>query len=178
METVIADPVLSRRSCRVYTNQPVNEKQIQLLLSAAMCAPSAEDERPWHFIVVQDPALQQELSTISVYTHIVTKAPFVIVVCGDETLQKQQGCCVLDCAAATENILLEAVQIGLGAVWLGVYPIEGRIQKVRSILAVPKNIIPFSIVAAGYPAEHKTPVQRYDERRVHLQRWTSRKQKE
>lgn len=147
METVIADPVLSRRSCRVYTNQPVNEKQIQLLLSAAMCAPSAEDERPWHFIVVQDPALQQ-------------------------------GCCVLDCAAATENILLEAVQIGLGAVWLGVYPIEGRIQKVRSILAVPKNIIPFSIVAAGYPAEHKTPVQRYDERRVHLQRWTSRKQKE
>jgi nitroreductase len=140
-----------------------------------MCAPSADDERPWHFIVVRDLALQQELSIISVYTHVVAKAPLAIVVCGDETLQKQQGCCILDCAAATENILLEAEQIGLGAVWLGIYPIEGRIQKVRSILAVPKNIIPFSIVAAGYPAEHKAPVQRYDERRVHRQRWTSRK---
>jgi nitroreductase len=174
MEKTIVDPVLSRTSCRVYTNQPVEEAKIRLLISAGMSAPSAEDERPWHFIVVRDPAIQQQLSTISVYTHIVAKAPLAIVVCGDEALQKQQGCCVLDCAAATENILLEAILIGLGSVWLGVYPIEGRIRKARSILGVPGNIIPFSIVTAGYPAEHKMPVPRYDERRVHLQRWNAR----
>jgi nitroreductase len=165
------DPILRRRSIRRYQVTDVAEAQIRRMLEAAMAAPSAEDERPWHFVVVREKSIRRELAEISPYTHIVKDAPVAMVVCGDESLQKQQGCWMLDCAAATENMLLEAHLIGLGAVWLGVYPIQGRVERVRSILMIPAQIVPFAIVSAGFPAEKKEPVSRYDERRVHLEHW-------
>ena len=174
MEVHAADPVLGRRSIRRYTGEGVDAGQIRQLLSAAMSAPSADDERPWHFVVVQTASLRLELSEVSPYTHVVRDAPLAIAVCGDESLQKQIGCWVLDCAAATENILVEATLLGLGAVWLGIYPVEGRIQRVRSILAAPPDVVPFSIVAIGHPAERKEAVSRFDSRRVHEQRWMSK----
>jgi nitroreductase len=168
-------PVLGRRSIRHFTDDPIDEKQLHKLIEAAMCAPSADDERPWHFVVVREASIRLQLAEVSPATHVIKNAQLAIVVCGDDSLQKQQGCWTLDCAAATENILIEAHLIGLGAVWLGVYPVEGRIQRIRKLLAMPQNIVPFSIVAVGYPAEHKEPRSRYDERRLHLERWIVRK---
>jgi len=170
MDIPFADPVLTRRSIRRYTSRPVDNEQIHLLLCAAMSAPSAEDERPWYFVVALEAPLRLQLSEVSAFTHIVKDAPAAIIVCGDESLQKQVGCWVLDCAAATENILIEANHIGLGAVWLGIYPVEGRIQKVRAILSLPKNIVPFAIVPIGHPAEKKEPRVRFDKQKVHVHR--------
>jgi nitroreductase len=166
-----ADPILSRRSIRRYLGTTLEDSQIRALLDAAMCAPSAEDERPWHFVVVREEGLRRELAEIAPYTHVVKDAPLALVVCGEEALQKQQGCWMLDCAAATENILLEAHLAGLGAVWLGLYPVPGRVERVRRILQIPSQIMPFAIVAAGYPAERREAASRYDGRRVHFEQW-------
>jgi nitroreductase len=165
------DPILSRRSIRRFTHEKIDEAQVRALLSAGMCAPSADDERPWHFVVVTDPSIRLTLSQVSAYTYVVKDSPVAILVCGDESLQKQHGCWMLDCSAATENILLEANLIGLGAVWLGIYPVEGRIQKVRIVTGAPQHVVPFSIVAVGHPAERKYPISRYDECRVHYEQW-------
>ena len=171
MEDMAIDPVLCRRSIRKFKQQGLQDSILRRLLSAAMCAPSADDERPWHFAVIQDKLSKKDLSEAWPLAHAVAEAPAVIVVCGDESLQKQQGCWLLDCSAATENILIEAQYLGLGAVWLGVYPVEGRIQRVRSLLNAPRSIIPFALVPVGYPGETRESHSRYDEKRVHGARW-------
>jgi len=165
------DPVLCRRSIRKFKKNPIDNAQVKRLLTAAMCAPSAEDERPWHFIVVRDNPVKNDLAEAWPLAHIVNDAAVAIVVCGDESLQKVQNCWMLDCAAATENLLVEAQYIGLGAVWLGLYPVEGRIQRVRDILGAPRSVIPFSIIPIGIPDESKEPLSRYDERKIHNQKW-------
>lgn len=162
------DPVLARRSIRKYTKQPVSSDIVTTLLKAAMRAPSADDERPWHFVVLTDDEVKRQISGIHPYANAAEHAPVVIMVCGDETLQKIQGFWVQDCSAATENILIEAQTQGLGGVWMGVYPIEGRIESLRQLLNIPGHIIPFSLVAIGYPAEMKEPGNRFDESRIHF----------
>ena len=165
------DPVLSRASIRSYTPRPVSEEAIRTLLQAGMAAHSAGDQRPWHFVVIQDQEVRNRLAEIDPFAHMVPQAPVAILVCGDPTLQKHQGYWVQDCAAATENILIEANLLGLGAVWLGVYPVEGRVQSLRRLLSLPENVIPFALVPLGYPAEHREPAYRYDESRVHRDYW-------
>ena len=165
------DPVLSRRSIRKYTDEPVAHDQLLLLVRAAMAAPSADDERPWHFIVITDHDIRNRIPDIHPFAYIAVSAPAVIIVCGDESLQKLQGFWIQDCAAATENILIEAQQLGLGAVWLGIFPVEGRVEGFRRLLDMPDNIIPFSLVVLGYPAEYREPADRFDESRLHFNRW-------
>jgi nitroreductase len=162
------DPVLTRRSIRKYTKQNVSNETVTKLLQAAMLAPSADDERPWHFIVVTDDAVKRRITNIHPFANAAEIAPVVLMVCGDETLQKIQGFWVQDCSAATENILIEAQAQGLGAVWMGIYPIEGRIEAFRQLLDIPGHIIPFSLVALGYPAEMKEPGNRFDKSRIHF----------
>lgn len=165
------DAVLSRHSTRFYTSRPVSKELLDTLLKAAMAAPSAEDERPWHFVVISDRRTREKIATILLYAHVVTNAPAAILVCGDESMQKLPGFWPLDCAAATENILIEAEQLGMGAEWLGLYPIPGRIQAVRNLLKIPEHVTPFALVAVGYPAEKKAPGNRYDESRIHRETW-------
>lgn len=143
------------------------------LLRAGMSAPSAEDERPWHFIVVTDPELRGRMQVHHPDIHILTHAPVSIVVCGDLARQKAHGFWVQDCAAATENLLIEAQILGLGAVWLGIHPVEGRVQSFRGFFNIPETIVPFSIVAVGFPDEKKGPADRYDHTRIHFQNWNN-----
>ena len=170
-QQVTMDPVLSRRSIRKYTEQQVSDDCLHLLLKAAMAAPSADDERPWHFVVIQNQDVRTNIAEIHPHAYMAIKAPMAILICGDETLQKNQGFWVQDCAAATENILIEAQHLGLGAVWLGIYPIEGRVQGYRKLLKIPELINPFALVAIGYPAEYKTPAERYEKSRIHYDTW-------
>jgi nitroreductase len=165
------DPVLSRRSVREYTDQPVSEETVRTLLRAAMAAPSAEDQRPWHFVVIRDHEIRAKIPQVHRFAHMISRAPVALLICGDETRQKQRGFWVQDCAAATENILIEAQQLGLGAVWLGVYPVEGRVQGFRRLLNIPDHVVPFALVVVGYPAKRKKPVDRYDASRVHQDSW-------
>ncbi len=163
--------ILSRRSIRRYTKEPIPDEVIKELLEAAMSAPSAGNEQPWHFVVITDRELLDEIPKIHPYAQMLREAPVAILVCGDRNLQKYEGYWVQDCSAATENILIAVHAKGLGGVWLGVYPLEDRVNGIRKLLGIPEDVTPFSIVSIGYPAERKPPANRYNAERVHKNRW-------
>ena len=165
------DIILSRRSIRKYTSQPVSDELIKEILKAAMAAPSAGNEQPWHFIVIKDRAILDEIPKIHQYTHMLKEAPAAILVCGDERLERFKGFWVQDCSAATQNILLACQAKGLGSVWCGIYPVAERVQAFQKLLGIPAEVKPFSLVALGYPAEEKEPANRYNEERVHYNKW-------
>ena len=162
---------LSRINVRSFTDQAVSHESVRKLLQAAMVAHSEGDERPWHFVVVEDKATRVRIAYIHPYAHMVALAPVAILVCGDLTLQKHPGFWVQDCAAATENILIEAQSLGLGAVWLGIYPVEGRTQSFRNLFDLPSHVVPFALTPIGYPAEQNGLKDQYDQSRVHFGRW-------
>jgi len=169
MDTIEA--IFTRRSIRAYTDRPVGEDLIELLLRAAMAAPSAGNQQPWQFVVVDDRATLDAIPAYHPYSAMLRQAPVAVVVCGDGGKEGLGAYWPQDCSAATENLLLAAHARGLGAVWLGVYPEADRIARTRELLGLPEAITPFCIVAIGYPAERPGPADRYDPARVHRNRW-------
>lgn len=167
------EAILKRRSIRRYTDQAIPEELFDELLEAAMCAPSAGNERPWHFIILTERSLLEGIIEIHVNAQMLKYAPAAIVVCADTALNKYPGIdyWVQDCAAATENILLAAHDKGLGACWLGVYPRTERVAGMKRLLGLPENIVPVAAIAVGYPAVTKSPGSRYDGSRVHRNGW-------
>jgi nitroreductase len=160
--------ILSRRSIRHYKDKPVPAEVVQNLLRAAMSAPSACDMQPWHFVVLTERKVLDEIPKFHPHAAMLPEAPLAIVVCGEpDTSRHWQQ----DCAAAAQNILLAAHAQGLGAVWLGVYPRDARVAGVRALLKLPEKEMPLCIIAAGFPAEELPPSARYDEARVHRNGW-------
>jgi nitroreductase len=165
------DPVLSRRSIRKYTGEPVDDATVERLLHAAMAAPSAGNQQPWRFVVIRDRVTRIAVTEVHPYSRMLPEAAVAILVCGDPTSCKWPQMWEQDCAAATENLLIEAELLGLGAVWLGVHPIVERVDGIRALLGIPESVVPFAIVPLGHPAESKPPSDRYDAARVHRERW-------
>ena len=163
--------IYTRRSIRKYQKRPVEEQKIRELLKASMCAPSAGNEQPWHFIVLDDRKLISRIPEFHPYAAMVEEASHVVCVCADLNLQLYEGYWVQDCSAATQNMLLMAEELGIGSVWLGVYPREERMEGVSRLLKLPGNIVPFSLVALGYPAESKPANDKYFEERIHRNLW-------
>ncbi len=161
----------TRRSIRKFTGAPVAEELVQKLLAAAMQAPSARNQQPWQFVVVDNRATLDAIPEFMPNAAMVTGAPVAIAVCGDLGLEKSPGYWVVDCAAATQNILLAAHGLGLGAVWCGVYPREPRMDGLRRLLGLPENVVAHSLVLAGHPAAGVSPEDRYQPQRVHRNRW-------
>jgi len=162
--------ILTRRSIRKYTEQPVSDEVLKELLEAAMCAPSAGNRQPWCFVVINDRKILDDIPNYHPYAQMLKEAPAAILVCCDSDLQMgDYG--VQDCSAATQNILLAAHAKGLGAVWLGVYPTEVRVTDIKRLLNLPENIIPISLISVGYPAEQKSPPDHYRADRVHYNHW-------
>ncbi len=161
--------IFARRSIRKYTDQPVSKEDIRILLEAAMAAPSASNRKPWRFIVITERRTLDALAEAHPYGKMLFEAPLCISVCGDLTEMEQFW--VQDCSAATENLLLAATALGLGAVWLGVYPNQERVVAVRQILGLPETITPLNLISIGHPAEEKEPRTQYDESRVHWEHW-------
>ncbi len=170
METLEA--IHTRRSIREYTAQAVPEELLQELLAAAMQAPSAGNQQPWHFIVVTDRTQLAALADALPFGKMLTTAPLGIVVCADLSLEKYRGYWVQDCSNATLSLLLAAHDCGLGAVWVGVYPVEDRVAKLKQVLGLPEQVIPLSVVPLGYPAAKPEPAsRRYDSSRLHSNHW-------
>lgn len=169
MTTELINTIFARRSIREYTTEVISEKDIKTMLEAAMAAPSASNRKPWHFITVTDRQILDSLARVHPYGKMLFKAPLCIVVCGDITISA--GSWVQDCSAATENLLLAAAALGLGAVWLGVHPREERVGSIRKALNIPETIVPLNLISIGHPAEEKEPRTQYDEQRVHRQQW-------
>jgi nitroreductase len=165
------DPVLSRRSIRRYTSEPVGDELVERLLRAAMAAPSAGNQQPWRFVVLRDRATMEAVTGVHPYAKMLLRAPVAVLVCGDPDAAAWPQYWEQDCAAATQNLLVEAELLGLGAVWLGVHPLAERVEGLRDLLGVPRPVVPFSLVALGRPAERKAPADRYDAARVHHERW-------
>lgn len=157
--------MMKRKSIRQYTEKKVSKQHITLLLQSAMQAPSATNQQPWEFVVVEDRETLNKLSEVSRGAWMLSQAPLCITVVMQEG-GRAPGMKPQDCAAATQNILLEAENLGLGAVWIGVYPIEERTTAINKILNIKEGTA-FANIAIGHPQESKDVEVRYDETRVH-----------
>jgi len=167
------ESIFIRRSIRKYKAQPVEKEKTDKLLRAAMQAPSAGNQQPWEFIVVQDKANLKALSGMSPYSKLIAKAPLAIVLIGNEERMQFPENWEHDMGAAAENILLEAVESGLGAVWLSAAPLDERMNYIRKLFGLPESIKPFCVIAAGYPEDGQKNVfiDRYDKSRVHYEKF-------
>ena len=166
---VALDNIMTRASVRSYTAQEVPDSLVTLLLKAGMAAPSAKDMRPWRFVAVTDKDQLTALSKANPYAAPVAKAPLVIVVCGDMRKAMEgegRDNWILDTSAASENILLAAHALGLGAVWTGVYPVKKRVDAVSRELELPQEVVPLCAIAIGYPDGKVTPKDKWDEDNV------------
>jgi nitroreductase len=160
--------ILARRSIRNYTDEAVSQADIQGLLEAGMAAPSASNRRPWHFVVVTDRPTLRALASAHPYGKMLADAALAIAVCGAPAISSWW---IQDCAAATENILLAATALGLGAVWLGSHGNPEREQGIRAVLGIPDDVGVLSLLSIGHPAEQKEARTQYDPARVHQNRW-------
>lgn len=161
------DFIFSRRSIRRFTGEKVSEKHITLLLQAAMAAPTAMNMQPWHFVVIDDPGKLADLHRILPFGKM--QAPLAISVCGNLRSAKKlvtERFWVQDCSAATENLLLAANALGLGAVWCGVHPINRLERAISSSLNLPNYVIPLNVVFIGHPAEKKPARTQYDQAKI------------
>jgi nitroreductase len=169
MDTIKA--IMTRRSIRRFKIRPVEEKKIEILLQAAMQAPSARNSQPWHFIVITERGLLSAIPEFHPNAKMLLQAPAAIMICGDIRIEESIEYINSDCSAATQNLLLAAHSLGLGAVWLGIYPRERRVEEIRKLLGIPRTITPIALVALGYAAEDKEPEERFQPKRIYLNRW-------
>jgi nitroreductase len=160
--------IFARRSIRAYTEEPVSEQDIQSLLEAGMAAPSGSNRKPWHFVVVRDRETLQALARAHPFGKMIGLAGVGIAVCGDPGISDWW---VQDCTAATENILIAAVGLGLGGVWVGCHGRPEREKAIRDVLGIPQRIGVLSLLSIGHPAERKEARTQYDPGRLHENRW-------
>jgi nitroreductase len=165
------DNILTRRSIRKFTDKQVTDEQIESILRAAMASPSGYNLQPWDFIVIKDRKILDEFPEFHQYTKMILESPVAIVVCCDTSVERRDKFWVQDCSAATQNILLAANALGLGAVWCGIYPFEDLIKATQKLLKMPSEVYPLNIIPLGYPAEEKEPSERYNEDRIHIDKW-------
>jgi nitroreductase len=162
----------SRRSIRKFGPDSVSDEAVKEILEAAMSAPSAGNQQPWHFVVIRERKLLDRIPDFHPHSLMCREAQVAILVCGDPSLEKHQGYWVQDCSAATENLLLAVHAKGLGGVWVGIFPREERVIGLRDLLNIPAHVIPFALVPIGHLAEQKPPrTDRYNETRVHKNTW-------
>ena len=164
----VLENIAERKSVRKYLNKSVEEDKIDAMVKAGMAAPPAMDRRRWEFVVVTDREALDSMAAKLPYAKMLTNAPLAIVVCGDTT---RSSYWYLDCSAATQNVLLAAEALGLGAVWTAAYPYEDRIDVVRQNTGLPENIVPLCVIPIGYPDGPQKAKDKFDLQRVHRNKY-------
>ncbi len=164
-------PVFARRSIRKFQSRPVEEEKIEILLRAAMAAPSAHNQQPWAILVLDERETLDGISRVHPYAQMLRQAPLAFLVLGTMDKLKTELFWPQDCAAAVENVMVEAVNQGLGSCWMGVYPVQELQDALGALLSVPPNLMPFALIALGYPGEEKEPSKRFDPARVFRNRF-------
>ncbi len=167
----VLEAIYTRRSIRKYTGQPVDDEQMQKILKAGFAAPSANNKQPWHFIIIREKDTLEKIAEKHPYAKMLVQAGCGIIVCGDTEKEDRTGYLVEDCSAAIENMLLAIHGLGLGAVWCGLYPNTERTAFISELLGLPGTVIPVGLIVVGHKAEEKEPSSRYDESRIHYERW-------
>ena len=169
----VIDNIMTRSSVRRFTERQISQDTLETIVKAGMAAPTAMNKQPWAFIVVTDRAVLDSLEAVHPYSHLKTAAA-AIIVCGDMSKAAAdfgREYWIQDCSAATQNILLAAHALGLGAVWCGVYPNPNVQPEVTRVLELPESIIPLNIITMGYPAVDAQPKDKWIEENVHYQKW-------
>ena len=170
----VLEAIQTRRSVRKYEKREINDEIVQKLLSAAMSAPSAANQQPWEFIVIKDRDMLDAIPAFSPFAKMAAHATLGILICGDTRNLIAPGFWVQDCSAATQNILIAAHALGLGAVWTGVYPMDlmdGRVTGFVKHCQLPEGVVPVAFVVLGYPAETPSKQNRFNPYRIHANVW-------
>lgn len=163
----VIEAIFQRRSIRKYTDQPVETEKLDLLLQAGMAAPSAMNCKPWEFILVTRPDTMAQFRSRLMFGD--RNAPAAIAVCANPGVSTNPAARLFwqqDCSAAVENIMIAAVSLGLGTVWIGIHPVRAFVSTVRKILKIPRGVTPLCLIYVGYPQEPKPARTQYDESRV------------
>lgn len=171
---IAIENIMTRTSIRSFTDRQVSADTIEMLLRAGMAAPTAVNKQPWHFVVINDRAIMDSLGGNGRQSQMWKESPLAIVVCGDMEKALEgpaQAFWVQDCSAATENILLAAHALGLGAVWTGCYPMEERMTNVSQVLNLPETIVPLCVIVMGYPNESPDPKDKWKPENVTYNRF-------
>ena len=163
--------IFERCSIRKYQNKAIEKENIELILKAAFCAPSARNAQPWEFIVIEDKSTLQTLSTFTPYAKPLQNATLGVVVCANLNRNSMIDFCEQDLAAATQNMLLQAQTLGIGSVWIGVYPIEERVAMLKEHFKLPEQIVPLWMIAFGYPDEKANIKNKFQESYIHYEKW-------
>ena len=165
------EALYTRRSIRSFTDAAVAEADLETLLRAAMAAPSAGNAQPWHFVVVTERAVLDAIPGIHPYAAMCKTAQAAVVVCAELSLEKHPGNWVLDCAAATQNLMLAARGLGIGSVWCGLYPQQERMTAMTDLLKLPEGVTPHALVVLGHPAQEFKKIDRFKPERIHRNGW-------
>lgn len=166
--------IFTRRSIRDYLDKSVEKETLERLLRAGMQAPSAHNRQPWEFLIITNPSLKKQLSTLTPYAQPAAKAPCLIVMLSNENASDSKSTekwWPQDLGACTQNILLQAVEEGLSAVWMGLYPSEDRCKAVSELLRLPSGIVPFCFIAVGYGKQENRFVDRFQEDKIHYEKY-------
>ena len=167
----VIEAIHTRRSIRKFQQRPVPDELVTELLAAAMSAPSAGNQQPWHFVVITDREILGKVPSLNPYAAMAREAPLAILICADPALEKYPGYWVQDCSAAAQNMLLAAHGKGLGAVWTGITPMEDRVAGFKKLCSLPEKVIPLALVVLGYPAQTLKAEDRFRADRVHRNSW-------
>ena len=166
----VFEVIHNRKSVREYQQTAVPKEMVETMLKAAMAAPTARNVQPWRFYVIRNRQKLEQLAQELPYAKMLYQAPLAIVVAGNTQQGNPRGEQIhnwkLDCSAATQNLLLAAEAIGLGAVWTGVYPYEARVKAVSNALSLPGHIIPLNIIPIGFPRKDEKPKDKWDRDKV------------
>ena len=174
MENQAINNIMTRVSVRNFTGEKISDEQIETLLRAGMAAPSAINKQPWAFVVIKDEAILAKLGEALPYSRCSNKPAIAIIPCGDLNKAipgEMAGFWINDVSAATENILLAAHAMGLGAVWTGLHPDMNRAKMVQEMLDMPEHIIPLCIVPVGIPAESPDVKDKFNTDNIHYNAW-------
>jgi nitroreductase len=169
METIQA--IKTRRSIRRFTSQKISEEVIHKILEAGMFAPSARNTQSWHFIVISDKNILNKLPRLHPNAEMMYEAQLAILVCGDLHMENMIEYNGVNCSAATQNIILAAHDLGIGSVWLGVYPRKERMEPMVRLFELPEHIVPMTLIALGYPNESFETPERFRQDRIHINGW-------
>lgn len=165
------ESIFNRTSVRKYKKESLKQEEIDLILKAAFCAPSAANRQPWQFIVIQDKQTLSDLSKMTPYASLLKNAAMGIVVCADKSKNDSLDYCQQDLAAATENMLIEAKSLNIGSCWIGVYPNEDRYLAINTYFKLPKGIVPMWMVAFGYPDQDEVIKDKFDKEKIHYEKY-------
>lgn len=169
METLHS--IIHRRSIRKYIKQKIEEEKINLILKAAMYAPSAMNLQPWHFLIINsDKAIEETIKSIP-HAEMIRQSGNAILVCADSSLEKNESWLIQNCSAAVQNILLAAFDLGLGSCWIAVHGMDEIVKNLKDQFKLPSEIIPIALVAIGYPDEEVKAEERFKMEKIHINKW-------